>query len=378
MPIAFEQVSYSYSAPAKKKRGKKADAAAPAAPATAELAGANAAFDAAAALDQTDSAVAPCAIDAANAASANTPKPLWGNPEGKKWALCNITFTLEDGEFLGIAGHTGSGKSTLIQHMNGLIHPTAGRVLVDGVDIADKKAAAAARSNVGVVFQYPEHQLFAANVYDDVAFGPRNMGLSSDEVDARVRESLAQVALDFDEIHEKSPFELSGGQQRRVAFAGVLAMRPTKLILDEPVAGLDPAARNDFLTLISDLHESGLTVVMVSHTMDDLARYCDRVLVLKEGSLFALGTPEEVFSHAEELREIGLGVPSAQKLANDLKETGIHLNGKLYDTESLADALAALYRNEPGEIDAAGSDTGKANSETPSALGEGNEQPCPK
>lgn len=378
MPIAFEQVSYSYSAPAKKKRGKKAGAAAPAAPANAELAGANAAFDTAAALDQTDSAVAPCAIDAANAASSNTPKPLWGNPEGKKWALCNITFTLEDGEFLGIAGHTGSGKSTLIQHMNGLIHPTAGRVLVDGVDIADKKAAAAARSNVGVVFQYPEHQLFAANVYDDVAFGPRNMGLSSDEVDARVRESLAQVALDFDEIREKSPFELSGGQQRRVAFAGVLAMRPTKLILDEPVAGLDPAARNDFLALISDLHESGLTVVMVSHTMDDLARYCDRVLVLKEGSLFALGTPEEVFSHAEELREIGLGVPSAQKLANDLKEAGIHLNGKLYDTESLADALAALYRNRIGEVDAAGSDTGKAGNETPSVLGEGNEQPCPK
>lgn len=361
MPIAFEQVSYSYSAPAKKKRGKKA----------AEIP----AVGDASALGQTDADIAPCAADATNAAASNAPRPLWGNPEGKTWALCNITFTLEDGEFLGIAGHTGSGKSTLIQHMNGLIHPTSGRVLVDGVDIADKKAAAAARSNVGVVFQYPEHQLFAATVYDDVAFGPRNMGLGSDEVDARVRESLAQVSLDFDDIRDKSPFELSGGQQRRVAFAGVLAMRPTKLILDEPVAGLDPAARNDFLKLISELHEGGLTVVMVSHTMDDLARYCDRILVLKEGLLFALGTPEEVFSRASELREIGLGVPSAQKLANDLKDAGIGLNGRLYDTASLADALAALYRGAEGKpvsLD------GEGETRTAARTGGGKEEPCPK
>lgn len=342
MPIAFEQVSYSYSAPAKKKRRKKNAATDPSLAAVADA-------------TATSSGTAPCAADARAATEAGAPEPLWGNREGKQWALCDISFTLEDGEFFGIAGHTGSGKSTLIQHMNGLIHPTSGRVFVDGVDIADKKAAADARSNVGVVFQYPEHQLFAATVYDDVAFGPRNMGLSSEEVDARVRESLAQVSLDFDEIGEKSPFELSGGQQRRVAFAGVLAMRPTKLILDEPVAGLDPAARADFLAFIAELHESGLTVVMVSHTMDDLARYCDRILVLKEGSMFALGTPEEVFSHAAELREIGLGVPSAQKLANDLKDAGVALNGGLYDTASLADALAALYRG-----------------------GEGNEEPCPK
>lgn len=378
MPIAFEQVSYSYSAPAKKKRGRKA-AEAPA-------------VNGGAALEQQSADAAPCAADAEQATASNAPKPLWGNPEGKTWALCNITFTLEDGEFLGIAGHTGSGKSTLIQHMNGLIHPTSGRVLVDGVDIADKKAAAAARSNVGVVFQYPEHQLFAATVYDDVAFGPRNMGLSSDQIDARVRESLAQVSLDFDDIRDKSPFELSGGQQRRVAFAGVLAMRPTKLILDEPVAGLDPAARNDFLELISELHESGLTVVMVSHTMDDLARYCDRILVLKEGSLFALGTPEDVFSHAAELREIGLGVPSAQKLANDLEDAGIELNGRLYDTASLADALAALYHDAAGETAPAGrggaaraADTGGENKggdgSAPTAgasAAEGNEESCPK
>lgn len=348
MPIAFEQVSYSYSEPVKKKRGKKRTQDASALAASA----------------------APCAADAAPVPATDAQRPLWGNPEGKRWALCNVTFTLEDGEFLGIAGHTGSGKSTLIQHMNGLIHPTTGRVLVDGVDIADKKAAAAARSNVGVVFQYPEHQLFAATVYDDVAFGPRNMGLSSDEVDARVRESLSQVSLDFDAIRDKSPFELSGGQQRRVAFAGVLAMRPAKLILDEPVAGLDPAARTDFLDLIAELHASGLTVVMVSHTMDDLARYCDRILVLKGGSVFALGTPEEVFSRAEELHAIGLGVPSAQKLANDLKLAGIDLNGRLYDTESLADALAALYHaNGNGQA---------PKRETPEEPLEGNEQPCRK
>ncbi|WP_255467459.1 energy-coupling factor transporter ATPase [Raoultibacter phocaeensis] len=394
MPIAFEQVSYSYSAPAKKKRGKKRasgePALTPSPDASAASAGEPSPDAAPRAADASASGIAPCAADAAAALAADTPKPLWGNPEGKQWALCNITFTLEDGEFFGIAGHTGSGKSTLIQHMNGLIHPTSGRVLVDGIDIADKKAAAAARSNVGVVFQYPEHQLFAATVYDDVAFGPRNMGLSSDEVDARVRESLAQVSLDFDEIGEKSPFELSGGQQRRVAFAGVLAMRPSKLILDEPVAGLDPAARADFLNLIAELHTSGLTVVMVSHTMDDLARYCDRILVLKEGSTFALGTPEEVFSHAAELREIGLGVPSAQKLANDLKDAGIGLNGRLYDTASLADALATLYRKageEPAGADRvadaatshpSSSEASKADASTANAPGEGNGEPCPK
>ncbi|MEG0505526.1 MAG: energy-coupling factor transporter ATPase, partial [Raoultibacter sp.] len=269
--------------------------------------------------------------------------PLWGNEPDATWALANITFTLEDGEFLGIAGHTGSGKSTLIQHMNGLVHPTCGTVFVNGIDIADKKAAAAARSEVGLVFQYPEHQLFAATVYDDVAFGPRNMGLSPEDVDARVKESLAQVALDFDELRDKSPFELSGGQQRRVAFAGVLAMRPSKLILDEPVAGLDPAARNDFLELIAELHSQGLTVVMVSHTMDDLARFCDRILVLKQGTIFALGTPEEVFADAEALRAIGLGVPSAQKFAQDLRDHDITLADKLYNTQSLADAIAVHY-----------------------------------
>ena len=196
----------------------------------------------------------------------------WGNDPDALWAVRDVTFSVMEGEFLGIAGHTGSGKSTLIQHMNALVRPAMGRVLVDGKDISDKAAATQARSLVGVVFQYPEHQLFAATVFDDIAFGPRNMGLSEEEVVERVKESLAQVGLDYDEVQEKSPFELSGGQQRRVAFAGVLAMRPRVLVLDEPAAGLDPAARRDFLGMISDLHKRGLTVVMVSHSMDDLAR----------------------------------------------------------------------------------------------------------
>ena len=270
-------------------------------------------------------------------------KPAWGTSPDAVWALRDISFTLEDGEFFGIAGHTGSGKSTLLQHMNGLVRPTCGTVSVGGRDLANKKAAQAVRGQVGMVFQYPEHQLFAATVYDDVAFGPRNLGLAPEEVDERVQRALRDVQLDFEALREKSPFELSGGQQRRVAFAGVLAMNPRILVLDEPVAGLDPHAREEFLQLIANLHEGGLTVVMVSHSMDDLARYCDRILVLKEGEQFALGTPAEVFADAERLRSIGLGVPTAQKLANDLRENGFSLPRALYDAEALADDLAALY-----------------------------------
>lgn len=275
------------------------------------------------------------------AQSAQTASP--SAQANKLWALHNINFTLEDGEFLGIAGHTGSGKSTLVQHMNGLVHPTRGTVAVNGLNLADKKSAQKARSLVGIVFQYPEHQLFAATVFDDVAFGPRNMGLDDKEVDERVRHALECVQLNFDELREKSPFELSGGQQRRVAFAGVLAMKPRMLVLDEPVAGLDPQAREEFLQLIEKLHKQGLTVVMVSHNMDDLARLSDRILVLKDGEQFALGTPAEVFAHADELRAIGLGVPDAQNLANELRKEGFDLPQALYDTESLANDLARLY-----------------------------------
>jgi energy-coupling factor transporter ATPase len=266
--------------------------------------------------------------------------------EEQRYALRNVTFTLEEGEFLAIAGHTGSGKSTLVQHINGLANPTEGRVLWNGKDLAAKEVAAQARADIGVVFQYPEHQLFAASVYEDVAFGPRNMGLTEEEVDARVRRALADVHLDFKAIGQRSPFELSGGQQRRVAFAGVLAMEPTTLVLDEPVAGLDPASRADFLALIKRLHEQrNLTVVMVSHNMNDIAALANRMLVMHEGEIAFLGTPEEIFTqHAAELREIGLGIPHAQRLSNELREQGMPLPVKLYQPETLADEIASILK----------------------------------
>ncbi len=268
--------------------------------------------------------------------------------EEQRYALRNVTFTLEEGEFLAIAGHTGSGKSTLVQHLNGLANPTEGRVLWNGKDLSAKGVAAKARADIGVVFQYPEHQLFAASVYEDVAFGPRNMGLSEEEVDARVREALADVHLDPDAIGERSPFELSGGQQRRVAFAGVLAMRPSTLVLDEPVAGLDPASRADFLALIKRLHDQrSLTVVMVSHNMNDIAALADRMIVMHEGEIAFLGTPEEIFTqHAAELREIGLGIPHAQRLSNELREQGMPLPVKLYQPDTLANEIAHILKGE--------------------------------
>ena len=227
----------------------------------------------------------------------------WGNAPDALWALCDVSLTVEPGEFLGVAGHTGSGKSTLIQHMNGLVHPTCGRVTADGADLAEKEVASRVRSQVGLVFQYPENQLFANTVYDDVAFGPRNMKLDEAEVDRRVREAMELVGLDLDAIGERSPFDLSGGQQRRVAFAGVLAMEPELLVLDEPVAGLDPLSRADFLALIARFHARGMTVVMVSHSMEDLAALSDRILVLSEGRVFALGTPAQVFADAASLKD---------------------------------------------------------------------------
>ena len=268
--------------------------------------------------------------------------------EQQRYALFNVSFTLNEGEFLAVAGHTGSGKSTLVQHLNGLANPTEGRVLWNGQDLSAKGVAAKARADIGVVFQYPEHQLFAASVYEDVAFGPRNMGLSEEEVDARVREALADVRLDFSEISSRSPFELSGGQQRRVAFAGVLAMRPTTLVLDEPVAGLDPASRADFLGLIKRLHEQrSLTVVMVSHNMNDIAALTDRMIVMHEGEIAFLGTPEEIFTqHAAELREIGLGIPHAQRLSNELRQAGMPLPVKLYQPDTLADEIARILKGE--------------------------------
>ena len=277
------------------------------------------------------------------AEGASNKQALWGNDPSSPWALRDVSLTVRRGEFLGLAGHTGSGKSTLVQHLNGLIRPQEGSVRALGLDLSSKKNSAAVKAKVGVVFQYPERQLFAETVAQDVAFGPRNLGLPQDEVARRVESSLARVGLDLTAIGDKSPFELSGGQQRRVAFAGVLAMEPEVLVLDEPMAGLDPAARRDFLELIGRLHREGLTVVMVSHSMDDLANCCDRIVAMNEGAVFAEGTPAQVFAHADELKSIGLGVPAAQRMALALAEAGVPLRcAGLYTVESLADELADL------------------------------------
>ena len=265
----------------------------------------------------------------------------WGNSPEALWALDNVSLKVRKGEFLGIAGHTGSGKSTLIQHMNGILHPTSGRVVAFGSDIAEKGAANDVRGRVGVVFQYPENQLFAATVAEDVAFGPRNLGLSEEEVSKRVERSLRTVGLNPEEIAARSPFELSGGQQRRVAFAGVLAMEPEVLVLDEPAAGLDPKARKSFLDMVARLHEEGLTVVMVSHNMDNLANLCDRVAVMSEGKLLMEGTPAEVFSRADELTAVGLATTSPEHFANLLREGGLPMPHEGLATE---DSIVAYLR----------------------------------
>lgn len=275
----------------------------------------------------------------------------WGNNPRNPWALRDVSLTVHRGEFLGLAGHTGSGKSTLVQHLNGLIRPQEGSVHALGLDLSQKKDAAAVKAKVGVVFQYPERQLFAETVAQDVAFGPHNLGLSQDEVTRRVESSLARVGFDLAVVGDKSPFDLSGGQQRRVAFAGVLAMEPEVLVLDEPMAGLDPAARKDFLQLIGRLHREGLTVVMVSHSMDDLAQCCDRVVVMNEGAVFAEGAPAQVFARADELKSIGLGVPAAQRMALALAGAGVPLRlDGLYTVESLADELATLLSSGSREL----------------------------
>ena len=295
-------------------------------------------------------------------ADASSKQALWGNDPNSPWALRDVSLTVHHGEFLGLAGHTGSGKSTLVQHLNGLIRPQEGSVYALGLDLANKKDAASVKAKVGVVFQYPERQLFAETVAQDVAFGPHNLGLSQDEVARRVESSLARVGLDLATVGNKSPFELSGGQQRRVAFAGVLAMEPEVLVLDEPMAGLDPAARSDFLELIGRLHDEGLTVVMVSHSMDDLANCCDRIVVMNEGAVFAEGSPAQVFAHADELKSIGLGVPAAQRMALALAEAGVPLRcDGLYTVESLADELADLLI---GRSDGSSNVSDKAKSET--------------
>ena len=260
-------------------------------------------------------------------------------------ALDDISFSVERGEFIGIIGHTGSGKSTLMQQLNGLLKPTSGTVLLDGQDIwSDKKLTRQARFRVGLVFQYPEYQLFEETVYKDIAFGPKNMGLSAEEVDRRVREAAGFVGLTEQQL-EVSPFDLSGGQKRRVAIAGVIAMEPKVLILDEPTAGLDPVGTESILSNIRAYHKAqNATIIMVSHSMEEMARTVDRLVVVNDGKIALEGAPSQVFQHGQELEDMGLGIPQMTRVFNRLKAMGVDVGSSVYTVEqakrAILDALA--------------------------------------
>ena len=265
-------------------------------------------------------------------------------------ALEDINLTLDEGEFIGLIGHTGSGKSTLVQHINGLLMPTGGSINVFGVELTEKGAdLKRVRRDVGLVFQYPEHQLFEETVEADVAFGPKNMGLSGDELNECVRHAIARVGLDFDVVHDRSPFELSGGQRRRVAIAGVIAMRPKFLILDEPTAGLDPRGRNDLLNLVRRIHdEDGAGILMITHSMDDIARVAQRVIVIDRGKIQMDDTPRAVFSHADELVKMGLDVPQTSRLRMALAARGVSMPDDVFTLEEATDFLLTLVREGNG------------------------------
>ena len=264
-------------------------------------------------------------------------------------AVEHMSFDVNEGEFLGIIGHTGSGKSTLIQHLNGLLQPTAGEILLRGKNIwAEPKKIREVRFKVGLVFQYPEYQLFEETVYKDIAFGPGNQGKTGDELDYAVREAAKLVGIRDDQL-EKSPFELSGGQQRRVALAGVLAMEPEVLVLDEPTAGLDPAGRENLMANIRDYHRNkGKTIILVSHSMDEIARNVDRILVLKNAHVLMQGTPAEVFARGEELLSAGLDVPQITRIAMELKRRGVDIDPAVYTVEALERQLLALRKGGAG------------------------------
>lgn len=265
----------------------------------------------------------------------------------ERTALNNVSLAVERGEFVGIIGHTGSGKSTLVQHMNGLIKPTRGRVLVDGADLAIKgQAARLARRKVGMVFQYPEHQLFEETVFEDVAFGPRNLGLGPEEVEKRVQQSLKIVGLDYDDYAGRSPFRLSGGQMRRVAIAGVLALEPEYLILDEPSAGLDPRGRDEIFGQIARLHrETGVTVILISHNMEEVARLVRRVIVMHRAEVSLDGTPQEVFRQgAEKLNQAGVEVPNVTALLARLQAQGLAVDDTAVTAEEATRAILEALR----------------------------------
>lgn len=270
-------------------------------------------------------------------------------------ALNDVSLTIDDGEFVGVIGHTGSGKSTLAEHCNGTKLPSSGTVTVDGLNTADKKQRKALRKLVGFVAQYPEYQLFAETVREDVGFGPRNLGMNDAEVDEAVREAIAMVGMDYDEVAEVSPFDLSGGQKRRVALAGIIAMRPKILALDEPMVGLDPQGRREVLDIVKHLHQNGTTIVMVSHSMEDVAELAQRIVVLDRGCIVDQGTPAQVFSHAELLHNVGLGLPQPAQFACDLEKRGWDFGpNKPLTLDDLARAIAERLGSPAAPADEGG------------------------
>ena len=263
-------------------------------------------------------------------------------------ALDDVSFTAEDGQMVGIIGHTGSGKSTLLQHLNGLLKPKSGQIIAGGVDItAAGVVMRDIRRRIGLVFQYPEYQLFEETVAKDVAFGPSNLGLPADEIDQRVREAIELVGLDYDAVKNVSPFDLSGGQKRRVAIAGVIAMKPEVLILDEPTAGLNPRAHNDILDMVETIHRSEKNIIfLVSHNMNDIARMSDKVIVMDHGRKMMDGTPSEVFSHEKELRDMGLALPDSMEMVSRLRDAGMEMPGEFLTMEAAADGIAEVLKKK--------------------------------
>ncbi len=268
-----------------------------------------------------------------------------GTPFEKK-AIDDISFEIADGDFIGLIGHTGSGKSTLIQMLNGLIKPDSGKIFINDIDITDDKTnLREMRSKIGLVFQYPEYQLFEETVYKDIAYGPQNFGKSEEEINRIIPELTELVGLDKS-VLDKSPFELSGGQKRRVAIAGVLALMPDILILDEPTAGLDPAGRNDILSCIKKLHdEKNITVVLVSHSMEDIANTVEKIMIVSDSRLISFASPEETFKSSEMLKNIGLNVPQVTRVVNHLKQKGITLPGNIYTVDMAADAIIKYIKD---------------------------------
>ena len=268
------------------------------------------------------------------------------NSPFEKKALDNINIDIIDGDFVAIIGHTGSGKSTLIQHMNGLLTATSGSIIVDDMNISVKGVNMIdVRKKVGIVFQYPEYQLFEETIEKDIAFGPKNLGLESDEITKRVKSSMKMVGLDYDIYKDQSPFELSGGQKRRVAIAGVIAMQPRVLILDEPTAGLDPKGRDDILEQINKLHVTyGITIILVSHSMEDVARIAQKVIVMNKGKVALQGRPEEVFKEVELLESIGLGVPQVTYLMRELKRRGFDISEEAYTVGKAKEELLKIFK----------------------------------